>query len=280
MQRKIMLLGLLIVALLAGAQSKFLTVLHTNDTHSCILPLNPNLADTMVAGRGGFIRRMAMLKEEREKDPELLLFDSGDFSQGSSYYTLFKGDVEVGLMNRMHYDAGTIGNHEFDFGLANMARIIKQLNFPVVCANYDFSQTELADIVKPYVVLKRKGLKIGVFGLAPELDGLVDAKNYLSTKYINPVKVANEMGTLLKEKLKCDLVICISHLGWEEKGMGDQMMIAGSRHIDLVLGGHSHTYFKRLQYVKNLDGVEIPVDQNGKNAIFVGKMQIELGKKR
>lgn len=133
---------LLILLLLCGNvvlyAQKHLTILHTNDTHSCIMPLSTHLADTLQAGRGGFLRRIAMLKEEREKDPNLLLFDSGDFCQGSPYYTLFKGDVETGLMNMMHYDAGTIGNHEFDFGLENLARVFKRLNFPIVCANYRF----------------------------------------------------------------------------------------------------------------------------------------------
>ena len=125
---------------LTATAQKQLTILHTNDTHSTIMPLNPNLEDTMKAGRGGDLRRINMLKEERRKDPDLLLFDSGDFSQGSGYYTMFKGDVEVGLMNEMHYDAATIGNHEFDFGLDNMARLFKMAQFPIVCTNYDFTQ--------------------------------------------------------------------------------------------------------------------------------------------
>lgn len=186
MKRNITLLALCTLAILAQAQTKQLTILHTNDTHSQIYPLTPNLTDTMLAGRGGFIRRIEMLKEERKKDPELLLFDSGDFSQGSPYYTIYKGDVETKLMNMMHYDAVTIGNHEFDFGLQNMARIFRLAKFPIVCANYDFTGTELASIVKPYVILKRKGLKIGVFGLAPKLDGLVMKQNYLSVVYKAP----------------------------------------------------------------------------------------------
>lgn len=279
MKLKYFLTAVLIGLSLSAWGQKRLTILHTNDTHSCILPLNPNLADTLVAGRGGFVRRLAILKEERQKDPDLLLFDSGDFSQGSPYYTLFKGDVEAGLMNMMHYDAGTIGNHEFDYGLHNMARVFRELNFPIVCANYDFSGTELEKLVKPYVVLKRKGLRIGVFGLSPELDGLVDKKNYLTIKYEDPVAAAQRMADVLKKKEKCDLVICISHLGWEEQGMGDQEVIAHTRGIDLVLGGHSHTYFKTLRYVKNLDGISIPDDQNGKSGIFIGKMTVEMKKK-
>ena len=275
--------SLIIAALLAVSVSVFgqktLTILHTNDTHSCIMPLSENLADTLQAGRGGFIRRIAMLKEERKNDPNLLLFDSGDFSQGSPYYTLFKGDVEVGLMNMMHYDAGTIGNHEFDYGFDNMARVFKRLNYPIVCANYDFTGTELAKIVKSYVIIKRNGLKIGVFGLAPKLDGLVDHKNYLTTRYLDPVATAQKMVDVLKGK-KCDLIICITHLGWDEHGMGDQEVIRGTRGIDLVLGGHSHTYFQTLRYVKDLDGKLVPVDQNGKSGIYIGKMTLTFSNKK
>ncbi len=255
-----------------------LTILHTNDTHSCIIPLSSALADTLQAGRGGFLRRIAMLHEERAKDPDLLLFDTGDFSQGSPYYTLFKGDVEAELMNQMDYAAGTIGNHEFDFGLENMARVFTNLNFPIICSNYAFSQYNLQHIVKPYIILRHKGLKIGVFALAPKLEGLVDQRNYGETQYLDPVSTAQKMADLLHKK-KCDLVICLSHLGWTEMGVGDQEMISHTRGIDLVLGGHSHTYFEKLYYVNNLDGTPIPVDQNGKSGIFIGKLTLQLDKK-
>lgn len=274
--KKISILLLFCFCSMSMLAQKTLTILHTNDTHSCIIPLNENLADTMVAGRGGFLRRIAMIKEERKKDSDLLLFDSGDFSQGSPYYTLFKGDVEVGLMNQMGYVASTVGNHEFDFGLDNMARIFKKANFPILCSNYNFTGTPLEGIVKPYIIIKRKGVKIGVFALDPKLEGLVDKKNYGAVKYLDPVKTANEISMMLKKKKHCDLVICLSHLGWEDKGMGDQMMISGSRNIDLVLGGHSHTYFKQLKYVDNLDGEPVPVDQNGSKGVYVGKIVLTL----
>lgn len=261
------------------AQKKQLTILHTNDTHSQIMPFNTTLADTLRAGRAGFERRIAMLKEERAKDPNLLLFDSGDFCQGSPYFTMFKGDVEVGLMNLMHYDAGTIGNHEFDFGLDNMIRMFKGLNFPIVCANYDFAGTELAKIVKPYIILKRKGLKIGVFGLSPQLDGLVVKANYGPLKYMDPIACAQKCVNELKKK-KCDLIICISHLGLNIEGVSDEELVAGTRGIDLILGGHSHTFLNELAYVKNLDGKKIGIDQNGKSGIFVGKMVLDLEKKK
>ena len=279
MKRYIIISLLLLGILNVQAQNKQLVVLHTNDTHSTILPLNPNLADTMKAGRGGFIRRIAMLKEERRKNPDLLLFDSGDFCQGSPYFTLYKGDVEVGLMNLMGYDAGTIGNHEFDFGLDAMAKMFKNLNYPIVCSNYDFTGTVVEGLVKDYVILKRNGMKIGVFGLSPALSGLVSNDNCVGVKYLDPVKEANRVVDILKKK-KCDVIICISHLGWQDSDKdGDEYLVSGTRGIDLVLGGHSHTYFETLRYVKNLDGKEIPVDQNGKHALFVGKMVLEMSKK-
>ena len=214
-----------------------LVVLHTNDTHSCVMPINPNLADTATANRGGFLRRVAMINEERKQNTDLLIFDLGAVSHGSLYYSLFKGDVEVGLMNEMKYDAATIGNHEFDFGIDNMVRLFKMAKFPIVCSNYDFTGTELADIVKPYAIINRKGLKIGVFGLGPELAGLVAEKNYGCIKYLDPIEKAREMTEILKN-------------------------------------------FKQLEYLNNLDGKPVPVDQNGKNAIWVGKMTLDIVKNK
>lgn len=279
--RKTVVLYMLLLFTAVGAYAqKHLEVLHTNDTHSCIMPLNPNLADTAVAGRGGFLRRVAMIKEERAKNPDLLLIDSGDFSQGSPFYTMFKGDVEVGLMNLMSYDAVTIGNHEFDFGLENMARIFKMAKFPVVCANYDFTGTCVEGLVKPYVIIKRNGLKIGLFGLSPQLEGLVDLSKCEGVTYLDPVEVGNRVAAELKHDKKCDVVICVSHLGWlRPDEMGDQKLLASSKDIDLVLGGHSHSYFKDLRYVNNADGKAVPVDQNGKNAMYVGKLTLSFDKK-
>lgn len=279
--RKTVVLYMLLLFTAVGAYAqKHLEVLHTNDTHSCIMPLNPNLADTAVAGRGGFLRRVAMIREERAKNPDLLLIDSGDFSQGSPFYTMFKGDVEVGLMNLMGYDAVTIGNHEFDFGLENMARIFKMAKFPVVCANYDFTGTCVEGLVKPYVIIKRNGLKIGLFGLSPQLEGLVDLSKCKGVTYLDPIEVGNRVAAELKHDKKCDVVICVSHLGWlRPDEMGDQKLLASSKDIDLVLGGHSHSYFKDLRYVNNADGKAVPVDQNGKNAMYVGKLTLSFDKK-
>lgn len=267
------------VTLTAAAKGRQLLILHTNDTHSCVLPLNPNLADTMLAGRGGFLRRAAMIDQMRKEDKDLLLLDSGDFSQGSSYYTMFKGDVETELMNIMGYDVATIGNHEFDFGLENMARIFRKAKFPIVCANYDFTGTVVEGLVKPYVIIKRKGVRIGIFGLSPKLDGLVMASTCAGVRYSDPIKTANAVADKLKNEEKCDVVICLSHLGWDEAGLNDMEMMAKTRNIDLVLGGHSHSYFKTLNHVRNLDGKDVPNDQNGKHGIFVGKITLSLEKR-
>lgn len=280
MRKVILMIALLLATMSASAKGpKKITVLHTSDTHSCILPLNKNLADTMLADRGGFLRRIAMLKQERRKDPGLLLFDCGDFSQGSSYYTMFKGDVEVELMNRMHYDAVTIGNHEFDFGLDNMIRLFKMAEFPIVCSNYDFADTELKDIVKPYLVLKRQGVRIGVFALCPPLEGLVSRKNYGPLKFLDPVEVTDRMVDVLRNREKCDVVICLSHLGWEVTDYPDNELIKRTSGIDLILGGHSHTYLETLGYETDKTGRQVPVDHEGKHAVFVGKIQLTLEKK-
>lgn len=267
-----------VFTVVAVAQKKQLVILHTNDTHSCIMPLNPNLADTALAGRGGFLRRMALIEDERAKTPGLLLIDSGDFSQGSPYYNFYKGEVEVELMNRMGYDVATIGNHEFDFGLENMARIFRMAKFPIVCANYDFTGTSVEGLVKPYTIIKRNGLKIGLFGLSPQPKGLVDTTKFVGVKYLDPVETARRMAALLKTKKKCDVVICVSHLGWENEELTDQMLVPATRDIDIVLGGHSHTYMKTLQYVKNVDGKDVPVDQNGKHGIWIGRIVLDLEK--
>ena len=274
----ILLAALLTVTTADAKKHKQLVILHTNDTHSCIMPQRETLADTVLAGRGGFVRRATMIKKERQKNPDLLLFDSGDFSQGSSYYTMFKGDVEVGLMNEMGYDAATIGNHEFDFGYENMARIFKMAKFPIVCSNYDFADTELKDIVKPYIILKRQGVKIGVFALCPEMKGLVAQANYGPLRYQNPIEVAQQMVDLLRGREKCDLVICISHLGWSCGAHSDERVIENTTGIDLVLGGHTHTYLEHLEYINDKSGRSVAVDQNGKNAAFVGRLVLDMEK--
>ena len=258
---------------------KQLVILHTNDTHSCIMPLNENLDNKDLAGRGGFLRRINMIKEERKQNPDLLLFDSGDFCQGSGYYTIFKGEVEIGLMNQMGYECTTIGNHEFDFGMENMAKLFKMANFPIVCSNYDCTGTVLEGLVKPYITIKRSGLKIGVFALSPKLKGLVFDGNCEGITYLDPAETAQKYIDILRKQEKCDIVICISHLGWAISDYPDQEFLRQTEGCDLVLGGHTHTYMSTLEYAPDKNGKMIPVDQNGKHGAFVGKLILNLEKK-
>ena len=274
----IIFMALLSVVSVGAKTKKQLVVLHTNDVHSCIMPLNENLDNKDLAGRGGFIRRVNMIKEQRVLHPDLLFFDSGDFSQGSGYYTLFKGDVEVGLMNQMGYDAVTIGNHEFDFGLENMARIFRMANFPIVCSNYDFTGTPCDGLVKDYITINRNGLKIGVFALGAPLKGLVANQNCEGVKFLDPAETAKKYVKLLRKQEKCDVVICLSHLGWEISEYPDQQFIREIDGCDLVLGGHTHTYMPTLEYAPDKTGKMIPDDQNGKHGVFIGKLVLTFQK--
>ena len=274
----IIFMALLSVVSVGAKTKKQLVVLHTNDVHSCIMPLNENLDNKDIAGRGGFIRRVNMIKEQRALHPDLLFFDSGDFSQGSGYYTLFKGDVEIGLMNQMGYDAATIGNHEFDFGLDNMARIFSKANFPIVCSNYDFTGTPCDGLVKDYITINRNGLKIGVFGLGAPLKGLVANPNCEGVKFLDPAETAKKYIKLLRKQEKCDVVICLSHLGWEISDYPDQQFIREIDGCDLVLGGHTHTYMPTLEYAPDKTGKMIPDDQNGKHGVFIGKLVLTFQK--
>lgn len=269
----------LLTVLSVGAKTKKqLVVLHTNDTHSCIMPLNTNLDNKDIAGRGGFLRRVNMLKEQRQQHPDMLLFDSGDFSQGSGFYTLFRGEVEIGLMNQMGYDAVTIGNHEFDFGLDNLAKLCRMANFPVVCSNYDFTGTPCEGLVKDYITIQRNGLKIGVYALGAPLKGLVSNKNCEGVVFLDPVEVSKKYISILRQKEKCDVVICLSHLGWKISEYPDHQFIREIEGCDLVLGGHTHTYMPTLEYAPDKTGKLIPDDQNGKHGAFVGKLVLTFEK--
>lgn len=261
-----------------GRGKAALLLVHTNDTHSCIEPLNPLLADTAQADKGGYLRRATLLSELRQTDPDLLLVDAGDFSQGSAFYSLYRGDVEVGLMNLMRYDAATIGNHEFDFGLDNMARIFRIAQFPIVCCNYDFTGTPVEGLVKPYTIIRRAGLKIGIIGVSPQLEGLVAAHTCEGVKFLDPIESVQRVADRLRNVERCDLIVCLSHLGWQIAGLSDEELIPATRNIDIVIGGHSHTYFANPQILKNLDGMPVPDNQMGKNARYVGTLRLQFAR--
>lgn len=269
----------LLDAAATSAKSTSLLIVHTNDTHSCIEPLSNLIPDTAHANKGGALRRTALMQQLRQQDPDLLLLDCGDFSQGSAFYSLYHGDVEVGLMNLMHYDAATIGNHEFDFGLENMARIFRLAQFPIVCCNYDFSGTPVEGLVRPYIIIKRAGVKIGILGVSPQLEGLVSAKTCAGVRFTDPIAAAQPVADYLRNVERCDLVICLSHLGWNINGVSDEELIAGTHNIDLVLGGHSHTYFAAPEVLKNSNGQWVPDNQMGKNGRYVGTLRLNLRKK-
>lgn len=265
----------------SAQEVKDLLILHTNDTHSRIEPVDKSIKAYDSADKGGYVRRATLIKEMREKKKDLLLFDCGDFSQGTPYYNMFRGEVEINLMNEMGYDAATIGNHEFDFGLDNMLRLFEIAKFPIVCANYDFTGTVLGNVVKPYTIIKRNGLRVGIFGLSPKLEGLVQAKNYEGVVYNEPNEAANKIADYLKNEKKCDIVVCLSHLGWKSGVFNpdsDENLIPHTRNIDIVLGGHSHTLFEKTLFYKNMDGKEIPLQQMGKNGIYVGTMDLKFVK--
>lgn len=260
-----------------SAQERKLLLVHTSDTHSCVEPISPNFSVASFANKAGYVRRISLFNQLREQNPnQVLTFDCGDFSQGSVYYNLFKGEVEVKLMNLMHYDAVTIGNHEFDFGLENMARIFRMAEFPIVCCNYDFTGTPCEGLVKPYITTERNGLKIGVFGVCPQPKGLIVGKNYDGMKYTTPAVAAQPIIDLLRRQEKCDVVVCLSHLGWGDDPEQDKDFIARTSGIDVLLGGHSHTYFTEPAYVNDKKGHQVIVDHEGKNACFVGSIEMEI----
>ncbi len=252
-----------------------LTLVHTSDTHSCIEPISPHDIKPEQADKAGFIRRVSLIKELRQEHPNMLLLDCGDFSQGSVYYSLFKGEAEVQLMNLMGYDACTIGNHEFDCGMENMARLFRMAKFPVVCANYDFTGTPCEGLVKPYIIKECAGMRVGIFGLGPQLEGLVSAANCQGVKYTHPEQVAQQVVDKVRNEEHCDFVVCLSHLGYGDFDDQDPAVIRATRGIDVVLGGHSHSYFEYTKYLPNVDGREIPLDHQGKNGQYVGVLEFE-----
>ena len=257
--------------------TKEIIILQTSDVHSRIEPINQK--GDRNYDEGGFVRRATFLDQFRKEHKNVLLFDCGDISQGTPYYNMFRGEVEVKLMNEMGYDAMTIGNHEFDFGLDNMARLFRMAHFPVVCANYDVTGTVLEGLVKPYVVLERGGIKIGVFGVSPKMEGLVQADKCEGIVYNDPIVAAQEVTDLLRTKEGCDVVICLSHLGFRLKNeVCDEKLAAATRGIDVILGGHSHTFMEKPAFCLNAEEKSIPVLHTGRSGIFVGELDLTLTK--
>jgi 5'-nucleotidase len=252
---------------------KKITILHTNDVHSHIDPFpaddprNPNM--------GGVARRAALIQKIRKEDENVLLLDAGDIFQGTPYFNYYGGELEFKLMS-MQYDASTIGNHDFDNGIAGLYAQMPHAKFEFLSANYDFKNTLMDGLVKPYKVFNKNGIKVGVFGIGIELAGLVDKKMYEETVYNDPVESAQEMTRILKEDLKCDLIICLSHLGYKYKNeptkIDDLKLAALTKDIDLIIGGHTHTFLDKPTVTKNSAGKEVLVNQVGCYGINLGRI--------
>ena len=245
----------------SGASAQKLTIMHFNDTHSHLEPERAGKS----AGRGGVIERAALVDSVRNAvgRRNFLLLHAGDFNQGTSYYTTLGGMLEVGLVNALGYDVITLGNHEFDDGIEHLGRRLAGLKCPVVCSNYDFSQFELGKYVKPYVVLKRGGMRIGIFGMLTDITKVVERTIADRLPKFDDVETANRWASYLKNEKKCDIVIALTHLGIENEDFMDQDLVRATRNIDLVVGGHSHTFIKDIVYENNIDGKPVPIVQNG-----------------
>ena len=259
-------------AAIAGGDLIKLTILHTNDVHSRVEPFP--LDGSKYAGLGGTARRAALLARIRSEEENVLLLDAGDIFQGTPYFNKFGGELEIKLMSMMGYDAATMGNHDFDNGLEGFLKQLPHAKFPILCANYDFSNTLLKGSTKPYQIFKKGGLKIGVFGIGLELKGLVADANYGDTLYLDPVKTANEIAALLKHDFNCDLVICLSHLGYQYDydKISDQTLAKNTSNIDLIIGGHTHTFMDQPEDIRNLGGGITTINQVGFAGINLGRV--------
>ena len=257
----------------SGASAQKLTIMHFNDTHSHLEPERAGKS----AGRGGVIERAALVDSVRNAvgRRNFLLLHAGDFNQGTSYYTTLGGMLEVELVNALGYDVVTLGNHEFDDGIEHLGRRLVGLKCPVVCSNYDFSQFELGKYVKPYVVLKRGGMRIGIFGMLTDITKVVERTIADRLPKLDDVETANRWASYLKNEKKCDIVIALTHLGIENEDFMDQDLVRATRNIDLVVGGHSHTFIKDIVYENNIDGKPVPIVQNGCWGLDTAELSIE-----
>lgn len=255
-----------------------ITVLHTNDVHSHIEPFP---ADHRFANRGGIARRTTLIEAIRAENPNTLLLDAGDIFQGTPYFNFYGGELEFKLMSLLKYDAATIGNHDFDAGIDGLQAQLPNAQFSFISSNYDFSNTVMDGRVKPYQVFIKDGIKVGVYGLGIELKGLVKKDLYKETRYLNPIEISQDMERLLKEEKHCDLVICLSHLGYyyrNQQLICDLRLAEKTRYTDLIIGGHTHTFLKKPTVVKNALGKNMLINQVGCYGLNVGKVDFYFAK--
>ncbi len=253
---------------------KHITILHTNDVHSYIDPFPGD--DPRNPGMGGVARRAAIIAEIRKENPNVLLLDAGDIFQGTPYFNYYGGELEFKLMSMMKYDAATIGNHDFDNGIEGLVAQLPHAKFDFINSNYDFKNTVMDGFAKPYKIFTINGVKIGVFGIGIELEGLVDKKHYKETIYNDPKAVSQDMARILKYENKCDLVICLSHIGYNYKNDADKIsdlkLAANTKDIDLIIGGHTHTFLDKPTIIKNIDGKEVIINQVGCYGLNLGRI--------
>lgn len=274
------LLGLANIGLssFSTIETKKITILHTNDVHSHIDPFPADHPKN--ANMGGAARRAALIESIRKEEPNVLLLDAGDIFQGTPYFNYYGGELEFKLMSMMQYDLATMGNHDFDNGIDGFYAQLPHAKFEFVSANYDFKNTILNEIVKPFKIFEKDGIKIGIFGLGVELDGLVDKKLYKETVYNNPIEVAQDMSRILKHDKKCDLVICLSHLGFSYKNepykVSDLELAKKTKDIDLIIGGHTHTFLDKPVVEKNSDNKDVVINQVGCYGINLGRIDFYL----
>lgn len=259
----------------AGKKANRLVILHTNDTHSNIDPFPVN--HPKFPNMGGVSRRAALIREVRDREEHVLLLDAGDIFQGTPYFNKFKGVIEMKTMAAMNYDIVTLGNHDFDIGMAAYKSALSHASFQVVNANYELGSTPLADVVKPYTIVKKAGFKIGVFGLGVNLQGLVPVENWKGLAYQDPVQAAQKQADALRKE-GCDIVICLSHLGYEytTDQVSDKVLAASTSGIDVIIGGHTHTFLDEIQELKNNKGKAVFVNQVGYGGLKLGRIDIEL----
>jgi 5'-nucleotidase len=267
--------------LLAAENSKKhpkITILHTNDTHSNIDPFPAN--HSKYPGMGGVSRRYELIQKIREQEEHVLLLDAGDIFQGTPYFNKYGGVLEMKLMTELGYDAATMGNHDFDGGLEGFASAKDHADFPFLCANYDFSDTILKGRTQSHTILRKGKVKVGIFGIGIELKGLVPDQKFGATCYLDPIQVANEEAELLKKK-GCDLIICLSHLGFEYQSekISDKILAAKTRNIHLILGGHTHTFLEKPFEAQNLDNETVLINQVGYGGLILGRLDFEIDQK-
>lgn len=257
-----------------------LTILHTNDVHSRLEPFPMDGGRNQ--GLGGVAARAAIIEQIRKEEEHVLLLDAGDIFQGTPFFNFYKGEPEIKAMSEMGYDACTIGNHDFDGGMDNLALQLRQhAKFPMLVSNYDFSGTVMENRTQPYKIFKKGKLKIGVLGVGIELKGLVPENLYGQTKYFDPIQKANEVSEQLRKKENCDMVICLSHLGYQYKGenkVSDEILAKESENIDLVIGGHTHTFLDNPVVIKNKKAGDVVVNQVGWAGIILGRLDFEFSK--